>query len=87
MLLELEKLGSQLDVRLQEVLRILAVGACVAGVLLNVQPDGGAGAARARQAYDDPRSIGELHVQALVRRDAAVKVSVGEVACFGNRAI
>lgn len=66
-LLELEEPSGELDVRLQEVLRVLAVCAGVAGVLLDVQADGGARATGARQADNDARAVGELHVQALLR--------------------
>jgi hypothetical protein len=46
-LVELQKLSCKLDVRLEEVLCILAVGLSVAGVLLNVEADRGTTAASA----------------------------------------
>ena len=42
MLLELEQLGCELNIRLQEVLCILAVRGGITGVLLDVQTNGGA---------------------------------------------
>lgn len=76
MLLELKKFGGELDVWLQEVLGILSVGASVGGVLLDIQTDGSSRAASARQADDDAGAVRELHVQALVRGDAAVEIGV-----------
>lgn len=44
---ELQQLSCKLDVRLEEVLCILAIGLGVAGVLLNVEADSGTTAASA----------------------------------------
>ena len=87
MLLELQQLSSEPDVILQVVLRIHAIGLLVAGVLLNVQPDRGSRATGSRQADDDAGAVGELDVEALVGRYAAVEIGIGEVACFFNCAI
>lgn len=79
-LLQLEEVGGELDVVLEVVLGVEAVGARVGGVLLDVEADGGAGGAGAGQADDDAGAVVELDVDALVLADAAVEVGVGEVA-------
>lgn len=65
-LLELEKLGSELDLLLQEVLGVQVVRGGVARVLLDVQTDGGAGGAGTRETDDDAASRGEAGIEALI---------------------
>lgn len=86
-LLELEQLRRKLDLVLQEVLGIKIVLGGVVGVLLNVQADGGAGRASARETDNDAAAGGEAGVQALVGGDGAVQVGVGEVAGLGDGAL
>lgn len=85
-LLELEELSSELDLGLEEILGIKIVGGGVAGVLLDVKADGGAGGASAGETDDDTAAGGEAGVQALVGGNRAIEVSVGEVAGLGHLA-
>lgn len=78
-LLELEELQGEGDVVGKVFLGIEAELGAIALVALNVQTDGGATAASAGQTDDNAGAVIELGVQALVLRDAAVEVSVGEV--------
>ena len=71
MLLELEQLGGELDVWLQEILGILTVRAGVACVLLDVQTDGGATASSSRETDDDTTAISELDEDTLVPLERA----------------
>ena len=51
-------------------------------MFLNVQPDRGPAAARARKANDDPAAVVELDKDPLVLADAAVEIRVREVVGF-----
>lgn len=86
-LLKLQQLRRKLDFLLQEVLGIQVVLGGVVGVLFNVQADGGAGRAGARETDNDPAAGGEAGVQALVGGNGAVQVGVGEVASLGDGAL
>ena len=86
-LLEFEQLGGELDLGLEEVLRVHVVGRRVAAVLLDVEADGRARGAGAREAHDDAAAGREAGVQALVGGDGAVEIGVGEVAGLGDGAV
>lgn len=87
MLLELEQLRGKANLGLEEVLGVEAVGGGVGRVLLNVEADRGARGASARETDDETAAGGEASVQALVGRDGAVEVGVGEVAGVGDGAV
>ncbi len=87
MLLEFEQLSGHADLGLQEVLGVHGILGRVAGVLLDIQANGGAAGSSARQAHDDTAARREAGVEALVGRDGAVEIGVGEVAGLGDGAI
>jgi hypothetical protein len=82
--LEFQKIGCKLDIWLQELLSIHSVLALVIAVLLNIQTDRCTRAAGSGKTDNDSRPIGELDVEALVGGDAAVKISVLEIASFND---
>lgn len=86
-LLELQEFRSKLDVGLQEVLSIHAVGLSITGMLLNIQPNSSSWTTCSRKSNDDTRSVGELNIQTLVWRNATIEISVWEVACISHGAI
>lgn len=86
-LLELEKLGGELDLVLEEVLGVEFVRGWILAVLLDVEADGSARGAGARKTDDDAAAAREARVQALARRDGAVEVRVREVAGIGDGAV
>lgn len=71
-LLELGEVEGDLDEGLEADLGVLGELVRVLGVLLDIEADGGARRASARQTEDDARAVGELDVQALLGRDGAV---------------
>ncbi len=84
MLLKLQQSRCEFDVWLQEVLGVQTVALNITSVLLNVQTNGSARAARSRKTDNDARSIGELDIETLVRRNAAIEIGVREVTSIGN---
>lgn len=85
-LLQLQQTSCELDVVFEVVLCVQVVSGLVACVLLDVQTNGSATAACARQAYDDAAAIIELDEDTLVLADAAVKIGVREVVGLDNLA-
>lgn len=55
-------------------------------VLLNVQPDGSPGAAGSAQSNHKSRAVISLDIDALVRANAAVQISVAEIISLDNDA-
>lgn len=85
-LLNLEQTRCQIDVVLEVLLSIQVVLTGIRLVLLNVQTNRGSAAASTRQTDDDAAAIVKLDVDTLVLANAAVKVSVGEVASVNDLA-
>ena len=79
MLLELQQICGELNIGLQEILSILAIGLRITGVLLDIQPDCSTRAPSSGKTDDNARSIGELNIEALVGRHTSIEIGVRKV--------
>ncbi len=83
-LLKLHQLRRQLNIRLQELLRIQCVFTFITSMFLNIQSDGRTRAACPRETNDNAGAVGKFDIETLVGGHAAVEISIGEIAGRSN---
>jgi hypothetical protein len=86
-LLEVQEVNGKSNIWLEEVLGILAVGAGIGRVLLNVETDGSTAGTGTGETDNNAAAIVELDVKALVLADTAIKVGVFKVTSLANNTV